>query len=108
MVAKNHPYVRCFWTGTMYLTNGQSMSIHCTHISHDQIEVEAPYGLQGSKKVKLELHGNNNGKQQLIKAICTPSADILNEHDQHYIKLNFGTISQAERDFIDEFVKVHS
>ncbi|MBM6551770.1 hypothetical protein [Marinomonas ostreistagni] len=92
----------------MYLTNGQSMAIHCTHISHDQIEVEAPYGLQGSKKVKLELHGNNDGKQQLIKAICTPSADILNEHDQHYIKLNFGTISQKERDFIDEFVKAHS
>ena len=40
----------------MYLTNGQVTDIHCTHISHDIVEVESPIGPQGSKKVKLELN----------------------------------------------------
>ncbi|SBS28577.1 hypothetical protein MAQ5080_01138 [Marinomonas aquimarina] len=92
----------------MFLTNGQITDIHCTHISHDLVEIESPIGLQGSKKVKLELNAIHEGKQILIKTICLPSADILNEHDKHYIKMSFGTISAAERDFIDKFVKAHS
>lgn len=109
-MVKSHPspYVRCFWTGKLFLTNGQVSDIHCTHISHDLVEVESPIALQGSKKVKLELNAIHEGKQMQIKAICIPSADILNEHDKHYIKMKFGTISEAERDFIDQFVKAHS
>ncbi|MCC4276053.1 hypothetical protein [Marinomonas communis] len=109
-VVKQHssPYVRCFWTGKMFLTNGQVADIHCTHISHDLIEVESPIGLQGSKKVKLELNAMQEGKRLLIKAICIPSADILNEHDKHYVKMSFHRISEQERTFIDKFVKAHS
>lgn len=92
----------------MYLTNGQSMPIHCTHISHNQIEVEAPFGLQGSQKVKIELQAINENDKTLIKAICLPSIDILNEHDKHYIKMSFHSISQQDRDFIDHFIKVHT
>lgn len=91
----------------MYLTNGQVTPIHCTHISHDVVEVESPIALQGSKKVKLELDANHEGKLLQIKTICIPSADILNEHDKHYIKMSFHTISESERDFIDRFVKAH-
>ncbi|MBJ7550038.1 hypothetical protein [Marinomonas ostreistagni] len=92
----------------MFLTNGQVTNIHCTHISHDQVEVESPIGLQGSKKVKLELDAMHEGKRLHIKAICIPSADILNEHDKHYVKMSFHTISEQERAFIDKFVKAHT
>lgn len=92
----------------MYLTNGKSSAIHCTHISHNQVEVESPISLMGSKKVKLELNAIHEGKQATIKAICIPSADILNEHDKHYIKMQFHSISESERAFIDEFVKAHN
>lgn len=108
MLKPQSPYIRCFWSGTLYLTNGQSMPVHCTHISHSTVEVEAPYGLQGSKKVKLELHAFNESEQLLIKAICIPHIDVLNEHDKHYIKMSFHTITQNEHDFIDRYVKAHS
>ncbi|WP_067098136.1 hypothetical protein [Marinomonas atlantica] len=108
MTKHTSPYVRCFWTGTLYLTNGKSTAIHCTHISHNLVEVESPFGLMGSKKVKLELNAIHEGKQATIKAICIPSADILNEHDKHYIQMQFHSIAEKERAFIDTFVKAHS
>ncbi|RDL43478.1 hypothetical protein DN730_14170 [Marinomonas piezotolerans] len=108
VVKTHHPYVRCFWIGTMYLTNGTKMRVHCTHISHDLIEVEAPLGLQGSKKVKLELEASHESARSLIKIICYPSFDVLNEHDKHYIKMSIHTISDKDREFIDKFVKAHN
>ncbi|MFD1382367.1 hypothetical protein ACFQ45_03265 [Rhodanobacter aciditrophus] len=108
MAKSQFPYVRCFWAGTLFLTNGKSMAVHCTHISRERVEVEAPGGLQGSTKVKLELQASNNGKQKLIKAICLPSLDVLNEHDKHYIKMIFHNIAEEDKVFIDQFVKAHS
>lgn len=108
MAKSQSPYVRCFWAGTLFLTNGKSTTVHCTHISRDLVEVEAPIGLQGSTKVKLELQANNNGVSKLIKAICIPSLDVLNEHDKHYIKMSFHNIAEADKEFIDKFVKAHS
>lgn len=104
---KTPPYVRCFWTGTLYLTNGKTMPIHCTHISVTHIEVEAPSGLEGSKMVKLELNATHEGKSALIKALGDPTLDVFNEHNKHYIKLNFHTISDKDIDFIKDFVKAH-
>lgn len=102
------PYVRCFWTGTLYLTNGKQMPIHCTHISTHSIEVEAPTGLEGSKLVKLELEAIHDGKTALIKILGDPSLDVFNEHDKHYIKLEFHTISDGDVKFIKAFVDAHS
>lgn len=105
---KSHPpYVRCFWTGSLYLTNGSVMPIHCTHISTQMIEVEAPTGLQGSKMVKIELNAIHEGNTATIKALCDPVLDVFNEHNKHYIKLNYHTISNQDVHFIDVFVKAH-
>ena len=104
---KTPPYVRCFWVGTLYLTNGTKMPIHCTHISITHIEVEAPFGLQGSKMVKLELNAIHEGKTSLIKILGDPALDVFNEHDKHYIKLNFHSISDRDVHFIKEFVDAH-
>lgn len=100
--------VRCFWTGTMFLTNGKSMAVHCTHLTKTSIEVESPFGLQGSKLVKLELQAMHEGRTMLIKTICDPVLDVLNEHDQHYITLKFHSIGEAEKSFIADFIKAHS
>jgi len=102
------PYVRCFWTGSLYLTNGVVMPIHCTHISTEMIEVEAPEGLQGSKMVKLELKAIHEGKTATIKILCDPQLDIFNEHNKHYIKLIYHTISDKDSAFIKEFADYHS
>ncbi|MFT2097777.1 hypothetical protein ACMUMQ_05405 [Marinomonas sp. 2405UD66-6] len=108
MSITHSPYVRCFWTGSLYLTNGIVMPIHCTHISTKKIEIEAPNGLQGSKMVKLELNAIHEGKVAKIKILCDPLADIFNEHDKHYIKLAFHTISDKDVSFIKEFADAHS
>lgn len=102
------PYVRCFWTGTLYLTNGTSMPIHCTHISTRMIEIEAPNGLQGSKLVKLELKAIHDGIPATIKILCDPQSDIFNEHNNHYIKLTYHSISDKDRNFIKAFAEAHS
>lgn len=102
------PYVRCFWAGTLYLTNGLVMPIHCTHISEKIVEVEAPEGLQGSKIVKLELKAIHEGKLSTIKTLCNPQLDIINEHDQHYLKLAFHTITDKDTSFIKEFAEAHA
>ncbi|WP_394179838.1 hypothetical protein [Marinomonas posidonica] len=101
------PYVRCFWTGSLYLTNGKVMPIHCTHISTKMIEVEAPTGLEGSKMVKLELKAMHEGERKLIKVLCDPDLDIFNEHNKHYIKLKYHTISDKDVAFIRDFVEAH-
>nr|WP_264193982.1 hypothetical protein [Marinomonas algarum] len=101
------PYVRCFWTGSLYLTNGVVMPIHCTHISTKMLEVEAAAGLQGSKMVKIELNAIHEGKTALIKALCDPTLDVFNEHNKHYIKLNYHTISDKDVAFINTFVEAH-
>ncbi|MBR7889555.1 hypothetical protein J9B83_11440 [Marinomonas sp. A79] len=92
----------------MYLTNGMVMPIHCTHISTQMIEVEAPAGLQGSKMVKIELNAIHEGKTATIKALCDPILDVFNEHNKHYIKLNYHTISNKDVAFIDTFTKAHA
>jgi hypothetical protein len=101
------PYVRCFWAGSLYLTNGIVMPIHCTHISTKIIEVEAPEGLQGSKMVKLELKAIHEGKMATLKILCDPQLDIFNEHNKHYIKLTYHTISDKDIEFIREFADAH-
>ena len=101
-------YVRCFWTGKMQLLNGQYLPLHCTHISRKQVEVEIPSALVGSPKIMLELDAMHNGISRHIKAICEMDLDVLNEHDKHYIKLHFESISQEDSDFIDNFVKAHA
>ncbi len=108
MSISHSPYVRCFWTGSLYLTNGVVMPIHCTHISTQMIEVEAPDGLQGSKLVKLELKAIHEGKTATIKALCDPQLDVFNEHNKHYIKFTYHTISNKDVSFIKEFVDAHS
>lgn len=110
-MAKKKPsqaYVRCFWTGKMQLLNGQYLSLHCTHISNKQIEVEVPRALVDSPKIKLELDAIHNGRSRQIKAICAMDLDVLNEHDKHYIKLHFENISQDDCDFIERFVMAHA
>ncbi|ETX11335.1 hypothetical protein MUS1_11085 [Marinomonas ushuaiensis DSM 15871] len=102
------PYVRCFWTGSLYLTNGVVMPIHCTHISTKKIEIEAPEGLQGSKMVKLELKAIHEGNIATIKILCDPQVDIFNENNKHYIKLSFHTIADKDVDFIKAFADAHS
>ncbi|SBS36688.1 hypothetical protein MSP8886_03807 [Marinomonas spartinae] len=102
------PYIRCFWSGRLYLTNGMVMSVHCTHISSQQIEVEAPYGSQGSKLVKLELNAIHEGKTALIKALCKPLVDVLNEHNKHYIRLSFHKISSKDLTYIKTFIEDNS
>ena len=104
---KTLPYVRCFWSGTLYLTNGLVMPIHCTHISSQAIEVEAPSGLQGSKMVKLELNAIHEGKTARLKILGDPVMDVFNEHNKHYIKLSFHTISEQDLSFIKTFIAAH-
>ncbi len=101
-------YVRCFWIGRMQLMNGAYLPIHCTHISNKYIEVEAPQGISGSKKVKLELDAIHEGNTRSIKAICAADLDVLNEHDKHYIKLHFERISDEDVRFIEQFVEAHT
>ncbi|MGO3346071.1 MAG: hypothetical protein ACTIM4_12470 [Marinomonas sp.] len=105
---KTPPYIRCFWAGTLYLTNGTKMPIHCTHISTQSIEVESPLGLQGSKMVKLELEGINEGNTSHLKILGYPTLDVFNEHNKHYIKLDFHTISDDDVSFIKAFIETHS
>lgn len=62
------------------------MPIHCTHISTKSVEVEALDGLHGSKMVKLELNAMHDGKMALIKILCVPKVDILNEKNKHSIR----------------------
>lgn len=102
------PYIRCFWAGTLYLINGMKMPIHCTHISSEQVEVEAPEGSQGSKLVKLELNAIHEGQAALIKVICTPVMDVFNEHNKHYIRLDFKKIATKDREFINTFIEAHA
>jgi hypothetical protein len=101
------PYVRCFWSGDLYLTNGVVMPIRCTHISSQTIEVDAPLGLQGSKMVKLELNAIHEGKTARLKCLADPLMDVFNEHNKHYIKLRFHTISEQDLSFIKTFVAAH-
>ena len=108
MSISHSPYVRCFWTGSLYLTNGTVMPIHCTHISTKMIEVEAPEGLQGSKMVKLELKAIHEGRTATLKILCDPQLDVFNEHNKHYIKLTYHTISDKDLIFIREFADYHS
>ncbi len=84
------------------------MPIHCTHISTQKIEVEAPGGLQGSKMVKLELKAIHEGKTATIVALCDPELDVFNEHNKHYIKLSYHTISNKDVEFIKVFADAHS
>ncbi|MEL0614724.1 hypothetical protein [Marinomonas arenicola] len=104
---KTLAYVRCFWSGTLYLTNGLAMPIHCTHISAQTIEVEAPSGLQGSKMVKLELNAIHEGNTALVKILGDPILDVFNEHNKHYIKLQFHSISEKDLNFIKIFIAAH-
>ncbi|MBJ7537366.1 hypothetical protein [Marinomonas transparens] len=108
MATATSQYVRCFWSGSLYLTNGIVMPIHCKHISTKMIEVEAPSGLQGSKLVKLELKAIHEGRTAFIKILCDPSLDILNEHDKHTIRLKFHTIIEKDINFIKAFIAGHS
>ncbi|NVK73889.1 MAG: hypothetical protein HWE24_10435 [Oceanospirillaceae bacterium] len=108
MSISSSPYVRCFWTGSLYLTNGVTMPIHCTHISTEMIEIEAPDGLQGSKIVKLELKAIHEGKTATLKILCDPKLDVFNEHNKHYIRLSYHTISSKDRAFIKAFADAHS
>lgn len=100
-------YVRCFWTGSLYLTNGTVMSIHCKHISTQMIEVEADNGLQGSKLLKLELKAIHEGKTATIVALCDPILDVFNEHNKHYIRMSYHTISKKDVAFIQAFTDSH-
>lgn len=96
--------VRCYWAGTLQLTNGQRFECHCTQITSTQIEVEIPSGIMGSSKVMLEINAFHNGKGKKIKAICQPVLDILNEHDQHYIRLKFVKMGDEDKSFISRFI----
>ncbi|ADZ92150.1 hypothetical protein Marme_2928 [Marinomonas mediterranea MMB-1] len=104
---KSASYVRCFWAGKMFLTNGHTTNVHCTHISSTQVEIESPIALEGSRKVKLELNAMHEGKLAQLKAICDPISVVLNEHDLHYIKLSFHNINQKDQGFIEDFVQAH-
>lgn len=108
MPISHSPYVRCFWTGSLYLTNGKMMPMHCTHISTKMIEVETPEGLQGSKMVKLEIKAIHEGETTTIKILCDPQLDVFNEHNKHYIKLAYHTISEKDLAFIKAFADFHS
>jgi hypothetical protein len=84
------------------------MPVHCTHISTKSIEVEAPEGLHGSKIVKLELSAMHEGKIAKIKILCAPMADILNERNKHFIRMNFHSITEKDIGFIKTFADAHS
>ncbi|TYL47421.1 hypothetical protein [Marinomonas sp. IMCC 4694] len=100
-------YVRCFWKGSLFLTNGVVMSVHCTHISTEMVEVEADGGLQGSKLLKLELKAIHEGNTTTIVALCDPILDVFNEHNKHYIKMSYHTISKKDVAFIQAFTESH-
>ncbi|BFM51352.1 hypothetical protein [Marinomonas sp. THO17] len=108
MSTTQSPYVRCYWTGSLFLINGKVMPIHCTNISTKMIEVEAPSGIEGSKMVKLELKAMHEGRRKLIKVLCDPELDILNEHNKHYLKFKFHTIAKSDVEFIKQYVDYHS
>jgi predicted solute-binding protein len=72
------------------------------------LEVEAPDGLHGSKLVKVELKAIHEGKTATIKALCDPQLDVFNEHNKHYFKLVYHTISDKDLAFIKEFADAHS
>lgn len=108
MSITHFPYVRCFWTGSMHLTNGVVMPIQCRRISVKKVELEAESGLQGSKLVKLELKAIHNGRTAHIKMLCDPLLDLFNDHNKHSIKLGFHTISDKDAHFIKAFVDDYS
>ncbi|GAB3481955.1 hypothetical protein [Marinomonas epiphytica] len=106
-ISKN-PYVRCFWPGALHLIDGTIMPVRCTHISKTMTEIEAPSGLHASKLVFLELNASHRGANSLLKILCDPLDDIINEHDQHYIRLSFHTISDQDALFIEHFIHDHN
>lgn len=108
MSLTHFPYVRCFWTGLMHLTNGVVMPIQCRRISERRVEVEAEGGLQGSKLVKIELRAIHDGNTHHIKMLCDPKLDLFNDHNKHSIKLGFHTIAAKDASFIKGFVEAYS
>lgn len=98
-------HVRCYWTGKMQLSNGEIFPMHCIQISRDTIEVETPTGLKGCRRGLLVINAINNNLTKQLKIICTPTTDILNEFDKHYIFFTFDKMSEDSREFIEEYLR---
>jgi hypothetical protein len=58
--------------------------------------------------MKLELNAMHEGKIVKIKILCTPTADILNEKNKHFIRMNFHSIAEKDIGFIKTFAEAHS
>lgn len=108
MTISSNPYIRCFWPGALHLIDGTILPVRCTHISKTMTEIEAPSDIHRSKLVFLELNASHQGANEHLKILCDPLEDIINEHDKHYIRLSFHTISDQDKLFIEHFIHDHS